>query len=187
MGVQALKKYFTPKWEEFSSHGELKDVLEASLASAIRASAMQMKVLGEFRTRMQEQRQLIAASSKSERSINRLWRGCRLPWTVLSLRKNLESSENSRKGAESEVARLMGENKEIEEKLEKVQAKLESAEAEFVANFHNTEAYTNFSDYFARVRQQEVLTALRKHHPNFDIGPLEARFPPLDVESDEDS
>ncbi|KAL2531372.1 putative abhydrolase domain-containing protein [Abeliophyllum distichum] len=46
MGAQAFKKYFTPKWEEFSSHGELEDVLEASLASAIRASAMQMKVPG---------------------------------------------------------------------------------------------------------------------------------------------
>ncbi|KAL2492648.1 Uncharacterized protein Adt_28276 [Abeliophyllum distichum] len=52
MGAQAVKKYFTPKWEEFSSHGELEDVLEASLASAIRASTLQMKVLGEFRTRM---------------------------------------------------------------------------------------------------------------------------------------
>ncbi|KAL2513334.1 Uncharacterized protein Adt_18934 [Abeliophyllum distichum] len=54
MGAQAVKKYFTPKWEEFSSHGKLEDVLEASLASAIRASAMQMKVLGEFRTRHSE-------------------------------------------------------------------------------------------------------------------------------------
>ncbi|KAL2499543.1 Uncharacterized protein Adt_25093 [Abeliophyllum distichum] len=45
MGAQAVKKYFTPKWEEFSSHGELEDVLEASLASAIRASAMQLKLL----------------------------------------------------------------------------------------------------------------------------------------------
>ncbi|KAL2481590.1 putative abhydrolase domain-containing protein [Abeliophyllum distichum] len=40
MGAQAVKKYFTPKWEEFSSHGKLEDVLKASLASAIRASAM---------------------------------------------------------------------------------------------------------------------------------------------------
>ncbi|KAL2490165.1 hypothetical protein Adt_25793 [Abeliophyllum distichum] len=40
MEAQAVKKYFTPKWEEFSSHGELEDVLEASLASAIRASTM---------------------------------------------------------------------------------------------------------------------------------------------------
>ncbi|KAL2517015.1 putative abhydrolase domain-containing protein [Abeliophyllum distichum] len=66
MGAQTVKKYFTPKWEEFSSHEELEDVLEASLASAIRASAMQLKVLGEFRTRMQEQRKLIAEASKSD-------------------------------------------------------------------------------------------------------------------------
>ncbi|KAL2492712.1 hypothetical protein Adt_28340 [Abeliophyllum distichum] len=67
MGAQAMKKYFTPKWEEFSSHGELEDVLEASLASAIRASAMQMKVLGEFRTRMQEQRNLVAQASRADK------------------------------------------------------------------------------------------------------------------------
>ncbi|KAL2475076.1 hypothetical protein Adt_35812 [Abeliophyllum distichum] len=67
MGAQAVKKYFTPKWEEFSSHRELEDVLEASLASAIRASAMQMKVLGEFRTRMQKQRKLVAQASKADK------------------------------------------------------------------------------------------------------------------------
>ncbi|KAL2472080.1 hypothetical protein Adt_40216 [Abeliophyllum distichum] len=67
MGAQAVKKYFAPKWEEFSSHGELEDVLEASLASAIRASTMQIKVLGEFRTRMQEQKNLSAAASKSDK------------------------------------------------------------------------------------------------------------------------
>ncbi|KAL2456622.1 hypothetical protein Adt_15038 [Abeliophyllum distichum] len=99
---------------------------------------------------------------------------------------DLESSKNDRKEAEYEVAQLMGE-KEMEEKLGNVEAKLENAEAEFVANFHNTEAYTNFSDYFARVGQQEVLTVLRKDHPSFDIGPLEARFLSPDVESEEDS
>ncbi|KAL2497332.1 hypothetical protein Adt_22882 [Abeliophyllum distichum] len=67
MGVQAVKKYFTPKWEEFSSHGELEDVLEASLASAIRASTLQMKVLDEFRTRMQEQKKLAAQASKVDK------------------------------------------------------------------------------------------------------------------------
>ncbi|KAL2505985.1 Uncharacterized protein Adt_21606 [Abeliophyllum distichum] len=67
MGAQAFKKYFTPKWEEFSSHGELEDVLEASLASAIRASAMQMKVLGEFRNRMQEQKKRVAEASKADK------------------------------------------------------------------------------------------------------------------------
>ncbi|KAL2497075.1 Plus3 domain-containing protein [Abeliophyllum distichum] len=67
MGAQAVKKYFTPKWEEFFVHGELEDVLEASLASAIRASAMQLKVLGEFRTRMQEQKKLIVEASKPDK------------------------------------------------------------------------------------------------------------------------
>ncbi|KAL2532896.1 Uncharacterized protein Adt_06247 [Abeliophyllum distichum] len=67
MGAQAFKKYFTPKWEEFSSHGELEDVLEASLALAIRASAMQMKVLGEFRNRMQEQKKRFAEASKADK------------------------------------------------------------------------------------------------------------------------
>ncbi|KAL2485279.1 Uncharacterized protein Adt_30035 [Abeliophyllum distichum] len=67
MGAQAVKYYFTPKWEEFSSHGELEDVLEASLASAIRASTLQMKVLGEFRTRMREQKKLVAQSSKADK------------------------------------------------------------------------------------------------------------------------
>ncbi|KAL2456621.1 hypothetical protein Adt_46715 [Abeliophyllum distichum] len=67
MGAQTVKKYFTPKWEEFSSHGELEDVLETSLTSGIRASTMQLKVLGEFRTRMQEQRELSAAASKSDK------------------------------------------------------------------------------------------------------------------------
>ncbi|KAL2534607.1 hypothetical protein Adt_07958 [Abeliophyllum distichum] len=50
---------------------------------------------------------------------------------------------------------------EVEARLKEVEAKLANAEADFVANFHNTEAYSNFSDYFARVGQQEVLAALR--------------------------
>ncbi|KAL2504376.1 Uncharacterized protein Adt_19997 [Abeliophyllum distichum] len=67
MGAQAVKYYFTPKWEEFSSHREVEDVLEASLASAIRASTLQMKVLGEFRIRMREQKKLTAQSSKADK------------------------------------------------------------------------------------------------------------------------
>ncbi|KAL2518950.1 hypothetical protein Adt_15197 [Abeliophyllum distichum] len=209
MGAQAMKKYFAPKWKEFSSHGDLEDVLEASLASVIRASAMQMKVLGEFRTCMQEQRKLSVEASKSDKehrqaleglqaALDSSQGGCRgfgscqprekaFADEVQNLKGDLKSSENGRKEAESEVARLMGEKKEMEEKLGKVEAKLENAEAEFVVNFYNTEAYTNFLDYFARVEQQEVLTVLRKDHPSFDIGHLEARFPLPDVESEEDS
>ncbi|KAL2474246.1 hypothetical protein Adt_34982 [Abeliophyllum distichum] len=148
MGAQAVKKYFTPKWEEFSSHGELEDVLEAK-----------GHCRGSGGYKQGERRLLKEAKSRDEE--------------IQSLRKDLESSENGRK--EAEVGR-----KEVE-------AKLANAEVEFVANFHNTEAYTNFSDYFARIGQQEVLTALRNDHPNFDIGPLEASFPPSDVEGEEEN
>ncbi|KAL2505187.1 Uncharacterized protein Adt_20808 [Abeliophyllum distichum] len=83
MGAQAVKKYFTPRWEEFSSHGELEDVLEASLASAIRASTLQMKVLGEFRTRMQEQRRLAAQASKADKEHEQAIEGLQVAWTAL--------------------------------------------------------------------------------------------------------
>ncbi|KAL2510430.1 hypothetical protein Adt_16030 [Abeliophyllum distichum] len=148
MGAQAVKKYFTPKWEEFSSHGELEDVLEASLADeALEAANKEKRPLLE------------EAKSRDEE--------------IQSLRKALESSENGRK--------------EVEVGRNEVEAKLANAEAEFVANFHNTEAYTNFSDYFARIGQQEVLTALKNDHLNFNLGPLEARFPPPDVEGEEEN
>ncbi|KAL2512256.1 Uncharacterized protein Adt_17856 [Abeliophyllum distichum] len=92
---------------------------------------------------------------------------------VSSLRKELADAEKARG--------------EAEDGKKEVKARLANAEADFVANFHNTEAYSNFSDYFARVDQQEVLTALRTDHPDFDIKTLETRFPPPDVEGEEDS
>ncbi|KAL2504482.1 hypothetical protein Adt_20103 [Abeliophyllum distichum] len=67
MGAQAVKKYLTPKWDEFASHGELEDMLEAGLAVAVRATSLQIKVLGEFQTRMQEHKKLIAEASKSNK------------------------------------------------------------------------------------------------------------------------
>ncbi|KAL2480778.1 hypothetical protein Adt_33744 [Abeliophyllum distichum] len=97
-----------------------------------------------------------------------------------SLRENLKGSEKGKKEAEAKIARLLGEKKEME-------AKLENMEKEFVVNFYNTEAYTNFSNYFARVGHQEVLTMLRTDHPSLYLGPLEARFPPPNVEDEEDS
>ncbi|KAL2505850.1 Uncharacterized protein Adt_21471 [Abeliophyllum distichum] len=92
---------------------------------------------------------------------------------ISCLRKDLELSENGRKGTEAGKR--------------EVEAKLANAEADFVANFHNTEAYINFFDYFARVDQQEVLIALRNDHLDFDVKSLEARFSPPDVEGEEDS
>ncbi|KAL2466094.1 putative abhydrolase domain-containing protein [Abeliophyllum distichum] len=160
MGAQAIKKYFTPKWEEFASHREPEDVLEAGLAATVRATNLQLKVLEEFWTCMHEHKKLVAEASKSDKehqqaleealeTTNKEKRhlqsesvSCELE--VQRLRGDLEVSEKGRKEAEAEVARLLGEKKEME-------AKLESVEADFIANFHNTEAYTNFSDYFARV------------------------------------
>ncbi|KAL2504672.1 Uncharacterized protein Adt_20293 [Abeliophyllum distichum] len=234
MGAQAVKKYFTPKWEEFSSHRELEDVLEASLASAIRASAMQMKVLGEFRTRMQEQRKLVAQASRADKEHQQALEGlkaalesARIAYeqmeadlkesdsNILNMTKQLDNANAAQKvtaealeAANKEKRRLLEEAKSRDEEIsglrkelataengkkeakdgkKEVEVRLVNAEADFVANFHNTEAYTNFADYFARVGQQEVLTALRNDHPEFDVKVLEARFPPPDVEGEEDS
>ncbi|KAL2454027.1 Uncharacterized protein Adt_48475 [Abeliophyllum distichum] len=240
MGAQAFKKYFTPKWEEFSSHGELEDVLEASLASAIRASAMQMKVLGKFRNRMQEQKRRIAEASKADKEHQQALEGLKAALesaeiaykqmeadlresdsNLLNMTKQLDNANAAQKvaaealeAANMEKRRLQEEAKsrdeeisslrrelanaakgkkaaeegreEVEARLKETEAKLANAEADFVANFHNTEAYSNFSDYFLRVGQQEVLTALRTDHPDFNVKNLEARFPPPDAEGEED-
>ncbi|KAL2487448.1 Uncharacterized protein Adt_32204 [Abeliophyllum distichum] len=240
MGAQAFKKYFTPKWEEFSSHGELEDVLEASLASAIRASAMQMKVLGEFRNRMQEQKKRAAEASKADKEHQQALEGLKAALesaeiaykqmeadlresdsNLLNMTKQLDNAnaaqrvaaealeaanvekrrlQEEAKSRDEEVSSLRQElanaakgreeaeagKEEVEARLKEVEAKLANAEADFVANFHNTEAYSNFSDYFARVGQQEVLTALRTDHPDFDVKNLETRFPPPDAEGEED-
>ncbi|KAL2498059.1 Uncharacterized protein Adt_23609 [Abeliophyllum distichum] len=234
MGAQAVKYYFTPKWEEFSSHGELEDVLEASLASAIRASTLQMKVLGEFRTRMREQKKLVAQSSKADKEHQQAIEGLKAALesartayeqmeadlkesdsNLLNMTKQLDNANAAQKvaaealeAANIEKKRLLEEAKsreeevlslrkeladagkakqEAEEGKKEVEAKLANAEADFVANFHNTEAYSNFSDYFARVGHQEVLTALRNDHPDVNVKDLEARFPPPDAEGDEDN
>ncbi|KAL2481219.1 putative abhydrolase domain-containing protein [Abeliophyllum distichum] len=198
MGAQAVKYYFTPKWEEFASHGEVEDVLEASLASAIRASTLQMKVLGEFRIRMREQKKLAAQSSKADKEHQQAIEGLKAAFesartayeqmeadlkesdaNLLNMTKQLDNANAAQKVAAEalEVAniekrRLLEEAKSREEEVsslrkeladaekargeaedgkKEVEARLANAEADFVANFHNTEAYSNFSDYFARV------------------------------------
>ncbi|KAL2511407.1 putative abhydrolase domain-containing protein [Abeliophyllum distichum] len=232
MGAQAFKKYFTPKWEEFSSHGELEDVLEASLASAIRASAMQMKVLGEFRNRMQEQKKRVAEASKADKDHQQALEGLKAALesaqiaykqmeadlresdsNLLNMTKQLDNANAAQKvaaealeAANVEKRRLQEEakfrdeemsglrkelayaeegkkaaedgRKEAEAGRKELEARLANAEADFVANFHNTEAYSNFADYFARIGQQEVMTVLRNDHPDFDVKSLEAKFPP---------
>ncbi|KAL2505746.1 putative abhydrolase domain-containing protein [Abeliophyllum distichum] len=241
MGAQAFKKYFTPKWEEFSSHGELEDVLEASLASAIRASAMQMKVLGEFRNQMQEQKRRVAEASKADKEHQQALEGLKAALesaqiaykqmeadlresdsNLLNMTKQLDNANAAQKvaaealeAANVEKRRLQEEAKSRDEEIsglrkeladaeegkkaaedgrkeaeagkKEVEARLANAEADFVANFHNTEAYSNFADYFARIGQQEVMTVLRNDHPDFDVKSLEAKFPPPDAEGEGDS
>ncbi|KAL2472200.1 putative abhydrolase domain-containing protein [Abeliophyllum distichum] len=189
MGAQAVKKYFTPKWEEFSSHGELEDVLEASLASAIRASA----ILGEFRTRIQEQRRLTAQASRADKEHEQAIEGLKAALdsartayeqmeadlkesdsNLLNMTKQLDNANAAQRvaaealeAANNEKRRLLEEakardeevlglrndlanaedgRKEAEAGKREVEAKLANVEANFVANFHNTEAYTNFAD-----------------------------------------
>ncbi|KAL2498249.1 Uncharacterized protein Adt_23799 [Abeliophyllum distichum] len=234
MGAQAVKKYFTPKWKEFSSHGDLEDVLEASLASAIQASTLQMKVLGEFRMRMQEQKKLAAQASKVDKEHQQALEGLKAALesaraayeqmeadlkesdsNLLNMTKQLDNANAAQKvaaealeaadkekkrlleeaksreeeilGLRNELANAESSKKEAEDGKMEVEARLANAEADFVANFHNTEAYTNFADYFARVGHQEVLTALRNDHPELDVKNLEVRFPPPDAEGEEDS
>ncbi|KAL2542752.1 Plus3 domain-containing protein [Abeliophyllum distichum] len=79
MGAQAVKKYFTPKWDEFSSHGELEDVLEASLASSIRASAMQMKCWVSLGRVCKNKENLLPKFRRLIRSTSKPWRDYRLP------------------------------------------------------------------------------------------------------------
>ncbi|KAL2492569.1 hypothetical protein Adt_28197 [Abeliophyllum distichum] len=178
IGAQAMKKYFTPMWKEFASYGDLDDVLEVGLAAAIRASGMQLKVLGlqavvdSMRTAYEHFKVDLRESESNVLNLTKQLDNANVAQKeTQSLRESLKAAKKRRKEAEAKVARLLGEKKEME-------AKWRNVEAEFVANFHNTKAYTNFSDYFARVGHQKVLTMLRT---------LEARFPPPDVEGEEDS
>ncbi|KAL2519564.1 Uncharacterized protein Adt_15811 [Abeliophyllum distichum] len=195
---------------------------------------MQMKVLGEFRTRMQEQRKLVAQASRADKEHKQAIEGlqatldsARIAYkqmeadmkesdsNLLNMTKQLDNANAAQKvaaegleAANKEKRRLLEKARSRDEEISvlrkdlanaedgkneaeagkrEVKARLANAEADFVANFHNTEAYTNFSDYFARVGQQEVLTELRNDHPDFDVKSLEVRFPPPDAGSEEDS
>ncbi|KAL2505424.1 hypothetical protein Adt_21045 [Abeliophyllum distichum] len=93
------------------------------------------------------------------------------------LRKNLEDSDRRMEKAETEATKFLSEKKELE-------GKLENAKANFVVNFHHTEAYTNFSNYFSSVGQQEVMAVIYSEHPNLDITFIEAKFSPMDIEDE---
>ncbi|KAL2497916.1 hypothetical protein Adt_23466 [Abeliophyllum distichum] len=157
--------------EDLVSHGDLEDALEASLAAVVRTTGMQLKKLDDANTVQKVTVEALEAANEEKKclleelSLHRV--------EAKGLRRSLEASEKSRKDAEAEIVRLLDQKKEMEKMIE-------SVEADYVANFHNTEGYTNFFDYFAKMGHQEVLAALRSEHPDSSISSLEARFPPPD-------
>ncbi|KAL2481651.1 Uncharacterized protein Adt_34617 [Abeliophyllum distichum] len=194
MGAQDFKKYFSPRWEDLASHGDLEDILEASLVTTVRTTGMQLKVLGEADLRESDSNVLhltkklddanvvqkvtaeaLEAANEEKRRLLEESTSHRLE--AKGLRNSLDTSEAFRKEAEVEVARLLGEKKDLERKLK-------SVKVEYVANFHNTEAYTNFFNYFAKFGHQEVLVVLKSDYPDLSLGSLEARFSLPDVEGD---
>ncbi|KAL2480312.1 hypothetical protein Adt_33278 [Abeliophyllum distichum] len=96
------------------------------------------------------------------------------------LRKSLENFDRIRDEAKARVTKLLDEKKGLEGKLEKT-------EADFTINFHHTEAYISFSNFFANVGHQEVIAALRLEHPDLDHTSLEAKFPPVEIEDKSDA
>ncbi|KAL2526454.1 hypothetical protein Adt_11508 [Abeliophyllum distichum] len=97
---------------------------------------------------------------------------------ITELRSDLEFYKNERLDAEVASAKLLVEKKSLEEKLENI-------EANFTANFHNTEAYSNFSNYFASINHQEVLSSLRSKYPELDLTLLKAKFSSIELGENE--
>ncbi|KAL2474554.1 hypothetical protein Adt_35290 [Abeliophyllum distichum] len=82
------------------------------------------------------------------------------------VKKDLEASEKARWDIEAVNTSLLLENKNVE-------GQLENDDANFATNFHNTEAYVNFSNYFTSVGQQDVLAAMQPEQPKLDLASLE--------------
>ncbi|KAL2493370.1 Uncharacterized protein Adt_28998 [Abeliophyllum distichum] len=210
MGAQAVKKYFTPKWEEFSSHGAVEDDTDARAEEACRPSFEADKeheqAMEGLKTALESARaayeQLEADLKESDSNLLNMTKQLdnanaaqKVAAEALEVANNdkrrlleeAKSREEEMSGLREELAKSEKGKKEAEDGKKEVEARLANAEADFVANFHNTEAYTNFADYFARVDHQEVLTAHRNDHPEFNVKNLEVRFPPPDAEGEEDS
>ncbi|KAL2486667.1 hypothetical protein Adt_31423 [Abeliophyllum distichum] len=81
------------------------------------------------------------------------------------LLEKAKSRDEEISGLRKDLANAEDGKKEAEAGKREVEARLANAEVDFVENFHNTEAYTNFADYFAKVGQQKVLTVLRNEPP----------------------
>ncbi|KAL2491504.1 putative abhydrolase domain-containing protein [Abeliophyllum distichum] len=154
MGAQTVKKYFTPKWEEFATLEELEDMLEAGLTAAVRAMSLQIKAdLKEFDSNvLQLTKQLDNVNATQKVAIEALEvaniekrhlqsESESRELEAQRLRRDLEASEKGRTETEAEVAQLLGEKKRW------------------------------------RLNSREVLAVLRAERPDLDLGPLADRFP----------
>ncbi|KAL2528854.1 hypothetical protein Fot_21455 [Forsythia ovata] len=99
---------------------------------------------------------------------------------ISSLQADLDVSTKVRSDAKGVYVNLLAEKKMLEEKLA-------GTEAEFTANFHNTEAYALFSAFFASVGHQEMITALRNDFSTLVIASLEVKFPHVELGDDVDA
>ncbi|KAL2548362.1 hypothetical protein Fot_09892 [Forsythia ovata] len=107
----------------------------------------------------------LAANGENRRLTNE---ACARQEEVLKIKTDLEDS-------------LKG-KAEVEAQKEELAKNLQDANSNFIANCHLTDAYTSFSNYFASVRQHEVIIAFRSKRPDLDLSFLEAKFPPMDIE-----
>ncbi|KAL2466299.1 putative abhydrolase domain-containing protein [Abeliophyllum distichum] len=208
-GVQAFRKYFSPKWKDFAVRGEMENMMEASLASVVQAMGILaiegLQVAVESMQTTYEQLQV----DLKESNANVLALTKKLDHANVAQRKLTEALEvaNEQKkklkeecdSYELEVTCLRKEAKVLKTEVDgleeslgaskmgrkELEAKLENVEAEFVANFHNNDAYTNFSYFFVKVGHQEVLAIFQSEHLELDISSLEAKFPLADVVGEE--
>ncbi|KAL2512614.1 hypothetical protein Adt_18214 [Abeliophyllum distichum] len=185
-GTEDFKKYVNKSWKAFLTEREAEDWMEASLACSIRSAAAQIKSLMVMRKLKKKVANTLEAMSQTNEikegldSTVALVESAKLAYEkarreeILKLKSELEKCQRGK--AEVEIVRdsVMVEKEDLANGLE-------DAEDNFVANFHLTEAYTSFFNYFASVSQQEVITALCSKHPNLDLSSLEAKFPPMDI------
>ncbi|KAL2549719.1 hypothetical protein Fot_11249 [Forsythia ovata] len=83
-----------------------------------------------------------------------------------------------RKDVETAIDKLLADKKCLEEKLV-------NTDAEFTTNFHKTEVYSSFFNYFVSIGQLKVLALPQWDNPKLDVASFEARFPLIELEEED--
>ncbi|KAL2498211.1 hypothetical protein Adt_23761 [Abeliophyllum distichum] len=131
------------------------DLLEANLTGIIKAVGVQMRTLSSYNElkkycrgprKGQRREQTAGKKTSSHHSVvARTFEEAEANKVKIAmLNTNLEASDRRRLDVEATSADLLAEKKSLEENLE-------NAKAEYTANFHNTGAYSNFSNYFTSI------------------------------------